>query len=353
MAAENKPFGGGPFGDGPFGPAPGDGGGATQNLAPSLYTNSNTFFTHAISVGAVNLSPSLYSDADTFFTHAISATITLSPSLYTDADTFFTHAISVGAVNLSPSLYSDADTFFTHAISVGAVNLSPSLFTDADTFFTHTLTNGGIVLEPSLYSDADTFFTHAISVGAVNLSPSLYTDADTFFTHAITQGGAQQDLTADLFENANTFYQHTVEVAAVEVPVEVVSGGGGYVRSRKTSFPKHRSDPWAVHRQRLQYILDEEEYDEDTQALIVKLTRAAYMKTAEYPKSPTNLAALRVLDALSREDAAGIPVPARLKAVRAEQRVLVRRLVKAYEFVQADEANVALLLKGAGFTVVQ
>jgi hypothetical protein len=258
-----------------------------------------------------------------------------------------------GDQTLSPSLYTNSNTFFTHTLTAGVVDLAPSLYTDADTFFTHTLTAGVVDLAPSLYTDADTFFTHTLTAGVVDLAPSLYTDADTFFTHTLLQDGAQQDLVADFFENTNTFYQHAAEVAAVEVPVEVVSGGGGYVRSRKTSFPKHRSDPWVVHRQRLQYIFDEEEYDDETQAIVVKLLRTAYTGTAEFPKSPTNLAALRVLDALSKEDAAGIPVPARLKAVRAEQRVLVRRLVKAYEFVQADEANVAMLLKSAGFTVVQ
>src|SRR6185503_11762728 len=50
----------------------------------------------------------------------------LAPSLYVDTDTFYTQAITTGVVTLSPSLYIDNETFYTQTISA-----------EAEVFFLH------------------------------------------------------------------------------------------------------------------------------------------------------------------------------------------------------------------------
>jgi hypothetical protein len=44
---------------------------AAQSLTPSLFTDTETHYTPAITVGAVTLVPSLFTDSDTFYTHAL------------------------------------------------------------------------------------------------------------------------------------------------------------------------------------------------------------------------------------------------------------------------------------------
>lgn len=126
-----------------------------QELTPSLYTNTNTFYTHTVSAGSADqtLSPSLYTNANTFYAHIVSAGSgdqTLLPALYANPNTFYTHAISVGSGDqtLTPSLYQNQNTFYAHTVSVGAgvgpQTLTPSLYANQNIFWSPTV-SGGIV----------------------------------------------------------------------------------------------------------------------------------------------------------------------------------------------------------------
>lgn len=62
----------------------------------------------------------------------------LFPSLFTDTDTFYSPTVTPGAVTLTPALFSDTDTFYAPVVS-GPQTLLPSLFTDTDTFHSPTV----------------------------------------------------------------------------------------------------------------------------------------------------------------------------------------------------------------------
>jgi hypothetical protein len=203
-----------------------------QALTPSLFTNSATFYTQTVSVGAVTLSPSLFSNTNTFYTQTVAQSTTLTPSLFSNAQTFYTQVVSVGAVTLSPSLYTDADTFYTQVVTTGAVDLAPSLFSNSQTYYTQAVAVGAVTLAPSLYADGDTFYTQTITVGAVDLAPSLFANSQTFYTQVVSQDSETQDLTPDLFSADATFYTHTLSVGAVDLaPSLFVDGDTFYTQT--------------------------------------------------------------------------------------------------------------------------
>jgi hypothetical protein len=204
-----------------------------QALTPSLFTNSATFYTQTVSVGAVTLSPSLFSNTNTFYTQTVAQSTTLTPSLFSNAQTFYTQVVSVGAVTLAPSLYTDADTFYTQVVTTGAVDLAPSLFSNSQTYYTQAVAVGAVTLAPSLYADGDTFYTQTVSVGAVTLEPSLFANSQTFYTQVVANvGGDTQDLTPDLFAAGATFYTHTLSVGAVDLaPSLFVDGDTFYTQT--------------------------------------------------------------------------------------------------------------------------
>ena len=70
----------------------------------------DTFYSATVAPGAVNLAPSLYSDVDTFFSATVSSTYALTPSLVTDGDTFFPATVT-SANSLLPSLFANPNSF--------------------------------------------------------------------------------------------------------------------------------------------------------------------------------------------------------------------------------------------------
>jgi len=70
-----------------------------------LYTNTQTFFTQAITTGTVNLTPVLFSNSQTFNAHTIGG---LS-STFENIQTFYSHAISHG---LNSARFDNTQTFF-------------------------------------------------------------------------------------------------------------------------------------------------------------------------------------------------------------------------------------------------
>jgi len=159
---------------------------------------------HFAPAAAQDLTPSLFSNTQTFYSPTVSAKNTLAPSLYSDADTFPTPTVTPGPVILAPSFYSDPDTFFTPVVS-SAQNLVPSLYADPDTFYTPTVSAKN-ALTPALYSNAQTFYVPTVSAKNT-LLPPLYTNAPSFPTPTVTTSYA---VTAPLFVNGQTFYAPTV-----------------------------------------------------------------------------------------------------------------------------------------------
>lgn len=146
-------------------------GGALQNLLPSLYTNTNTFFTPKLTL---YLKPSLFSNSQTFFTPKL--TLHLLPGLISNTQTFYSETVSAGPVNLLPSLFTNVNSFFTPKLTL---YLLPSLFTNTQTFYQDTLK---LYLLPSVLSNGQSFFGPSVTTGVVYLLPDLFVNPNLFFT---------------------------------------------------------------------------------------------------------------------------------------------------------------------------
>lgn len=92
------------------------GGSAAQNLAPGLYTNSNTFYAATVTAGATNLAPARYDNTNQFYSPTL--TYGLSPARYDNTNTFYTPTITQtgGVQNLFASLYENANTFYSASL---------------------------------------------------------------------------------------------------------------------------------------------------------------------------------------------------------------------------------------------
>ena len=200
-------------------------------VVPDLFTNSNSFYTPAISVGSVALTPSLFTNSNSFYTALVLAPI--FPSLYTNSNSFYTHVVTPGVSPLTPSLFTNSNSFYTPAISVGPVELTPNLFTNSNSFYTHTATPGIVHALPSLFTNSNlfyaprisqnllpsllthtqTFYTGEVHTGFVGLFPSLATNSNTFYTPTATKGAVA--LTPSLFVDLDIFYSATVSRGAV------------------------------------------------------------------------------------------------------------------------------------------
>lgn len=111
-------------------------GGGAQNLAPTLFTNSQAFYAPAVTT-SYTLAPSLFTDADTIYAPIVSTTYALAPSLYTNHNTL--HAPSVSATYaLLPSLVTDGDQFYAPTVAA-TYSLSAPLLPSGNTFFSPTV----------------------------------------------------------------------------------------------------------------------------------------------------------------------------------------------------------------------
>jgi hypothetical protein len=155
-------------------------GAGAQNLSPSLFTNTSTFFSPTVGRGAVNLTPSLFTNTSTFFAPTVSGVYTLTPALFTNPNTFFSPTVT-STYNLTPSLFTNNSTFFSATVT-NAGNLSPSLFTNTNTFFSPTVGRGVVNLAPTLFANSNIFYSPTVALAQPQaLLPSLYTNPNTFF----------------------------------------------------------------------------------------------------------------------------------------------------------------------------
>ena len=202
-----------------------------QSLAPSLVTNTPTFFSASVTPGAMTLAPSLvtntssfhapavsqvqtltpslFTNTSTFHVPTVSAVKTLTPALVTDGESFFAPTVTPGAVTLTPSLATNASSFYSPTVGRGTITLSPALLTDGDAFYAPVVTQGGVTLAPALLSNAQVFYAPTVGRGPVTLAPSLLADADGFFAPTVTPGVVT--LLPGLYVNIASFYTPTVD----------------------------------------------------------------------------------------------------------------------------------------------
>lgn len=180
-------------------------GSGTQNLTPSRYDKSHTFYSATVGRGPVGLTPSRYDNAHEFY--APSVKFVIGPSRYDNAHEFYSSTVAAHA-HINPNRYDNAHEFFTPVVE-GENEVFPSLYTNSHEFFTHVV-NATYDLAPSLYDRESTFYTHEVLRGPVDLTPSLYAEEHTFYTPEVTRAGETQGLEPSLFVNSNDFFSPAV-----------------------------------------------------------------------------------------------------------------------------------------------
>ncbi len=209
----------------------------TQNLTPTLYTNTNEFFSTTVSqvVPAQDLTPALYTNTSNFFSITAAALNTLAPIRYDNIGVFYAPSITqIGPdQTLTPALYTNTNVFYTAILSQsgGPQTLSPALLTNTQTFYAPSATATS-ALAASLFANSQTFYGPA----ATNINvivPPMFADSDFIFPPVVTQPDGPQVLTASLFTNTNTFFAANIGAT----PIQPILGGGSLVRPRKKFRP--------------------------------------------------------------------------------------------------------------------
>jgi len=188
---------------------------SAANIAPSLYTNTNTFYSTVVMPAVWTISPSRYNNTNTFYTAVIHTTVGITPTLYTNTNTFYTAVVVSG---IGPTLFVNTNTFYTAIVGRGAVGITPSLYTNTNTFFTAVVRNVKRIT-PLIYNNTNTFFTAVVAPGAASITPTLYTNANTFYTAVLTGGIQAGHINPTLYQNTNTFYTATVRSTSKITPV--------------------------------------------------------------------------------------------------------------------------------------
>jgi hypothetical protein len=120
-------------------------GAAAQTLTPSLYTNTQTFYSPTVSATAT-LSPSLYTNQQTFYSPTAvlgPAPQTLTPSLYTNQQTFYSPTV-IPEQFIEPGLYTNQQVFYGPTVTqVAPQTIYPGLFVNENQFFLFTVQGAG------------------------------------------------------------------------------------------------------------------------------------------------------------------------------------------------------------------
>lgn len=114
---------------------------------------------------AAELQPPGWFDSDLLDGGGIAAQTLTQSSTYSNSNTFYSHALAT-SINLSQSSrFDNAQTFYAHTLTPGAVALIQSArFDNSAGFYSHSLTPGAVSLVQSARFDNDaTFFAHELS----------------------------------------------------------------------------------------------------------------------------------------------------------------------------------------------
>jgi hypothetical protein len=98
---------------------------STQDLTPSLVTNTQTFHGPTITTGAVSLTPALFTNTQTFYAATVTSSYALQPGLLTNTQTFHGPTITVGAVTLAPSLVTNDQVFYGPTVAIVVPSVDP------------------------------------------------------------------------------------------------------------------------------------------------------------------------------------------------------------------------------------
>lgn len=217
-----------------------------QTLTPSLFTNTNSFYTPTVTAGAVTLTPALFTNSNAFYSAIVSqGGVILQPDLFTNTNSFYSATVTVGAVTLTPDLYTNTNSFYSPTVT-STVTLTPDLYTNGQTFYTPTVTQGAApqTLTPALYTNTNTFYSATVIPGAVTLTPALFTNTNAFYSPTVVQA-TLQTLAPDLFVNANTIFLPVVDDGTRVVSIADV----GAEDERRKKRQKKRDKEFALLKQ--------------------------------------------------------------------------------------------------------
>ena len=222
-------------------------GGGSQNLTPSLFSNSNSLaLAHTVTPGSVALTPSLFTNSNSLaLAHAVHLGLTQASRFDNSASLAFAHTVTVGPAALTQTARFDntASLAFGHTVTPGSVALSPALFSNTNSLayahtlvqsqgltqatrfdntaslaLAHTVTAGAVALtQASRFDNSPALaFGHTVTPGAVTLSPGLYSNANALsYAHTVTPGATALTQTSR-FDNTNSVaFAHTITTGAV------------------------------------------------------------------------------------------------------------------------------------------
>lgn len=268
--------------------------GATQDLTPDLYTNTNQFFSATVSqvAPAQDLTPALYTNTSSFFSATADAANTLAAVRYDNISVFYAPSITqIGPdQTLTAARYDSLNVFYSASLvqSGGTQTLEPELYTNTNSLFSATVGASNAIaaarydnvnvfyaailtasndIAPALFENENAFYPAKISyvvtfgpyvedgyvdagyIGlalqntstfyqatSVNLNaivPPMFADSDFIFPPVVSLAGEPQALTASLFTNTNTFFPASIGAT----PIQPILGGGSLVRPRKKFRP--------------------------------------------------------------------------------------------------------------------
>ena len=176
---------------------------AALTLAPSLFSNSQTFYTHVLTTSYTLTQSSSAVNSQTFYAHDVSQGLTLSQSArFDNSQSFYAHALGLNL--LQGSAASNAQSFYAHALDLGLTQATTA--SNSQSFYSHTLTTVVTLAQAATASSSQSFYAHTLTPGAVTLTPALFANDQAFFVHAI-----ELNLLAGRFDNVNDLgYQHSL-----------------------------------------------------------------------------------------------------------------------------------------------
>lgn len=98
-------------------------------------------------------------------TSTSSQTLTQS-ARFDNSNSFFTHTLSVGGITLSASLFSNTNAVYSPTVLVGDVTLTVSLFSNSQTFYNHTVSNAAssqTLTQTSIFTNGNIFYSPTVT----------------------------------------------------------------------------------------------------------------------------------------------------------------------------------------------
>ncbi len=207
------------------------GGGGTQTLTPPLHTNSQSFYSPAVSQSSApqSLTASLFTSSSTIFVPTVLASKVLSAGLFSNANTLYSPTVTA-TKTLATSFYSNAQVFYAHVLNQvgGPQNVVVPLLNNTQTFYSPLLSPGAVSVAPSLYANAPTFYGLTVTTSKT-LTASLFSNASELYEPLATLAGGPLVIAPSLFSNTASFFTHTVASGLVQLyPVRFDSPSGFY-----------------------------------------------------------------------------------------------------------------------------